>query len=275
MVTPGVEPAVPRHAATVVLLRDAAAGTGTEVFLLRRVTTMAFAAGMHVFPGGRVDPADTDDDIGWVGPPAEQWAGPLSADVPLARALVCAAVRETFEECGVLLAGSDAEQVVDVTGPEWERDRQALLERSTSLSDLLRARGLLLRADLLRPWARWITPEAEPRRYDTRFLVAALPPAQRTRDVGGEADRVAWMAPAEALRRHRAGDLAMMPPTVVTLEQVGDHHSAAAVLGAADSRAVPTVTPRIEVVDGRATVLLGQADPALTTSERPGGCSRR
>jgi len=230
LVAPGATPAVPRDAATVVLLRDTGTGSGPEVYLLRRVSTMAFAAGMYVFPGGRVDPADSGDDIGWVGPSAHAWAEPLSAGVPLARALVCAAVRETFEECGVLLAGR--------------------------LSDLLRARGLLLRADLLRPWARWITPEAEPRRYDTRFLVAALPPLQNARHVGGEADHAAWLTPAAALRQHRDGELAMLPPTAVTLEQIGGLPSAAAVLSAADNRTVHTVQPRIEIVDGQAAVVL-------------------
>jgi len=260
LVPPDAPPAVPRDAATVVLLRDTGAGQGSdagpEVYLLRRVSTMAFAAGMYVFPGGRVDPADSGDDIGWVGPPAHTWAGPLSADVPLARALVCAAVRETFEECGVLLAGRDASSVVDVGDPEWEAHRQALLAREVSLSELLQTRGLLLRADLLRPWARWITPEGERRRYDTRFLVAALPPLQSARHVGGEADHAAWLRPAAALRQHHGGELAMLPPTVVTLEQLVGLPSAAAVLAAADSRTVPTVQPRIEVVDGQAAVVL-------------------
>ena len=102
--------AVPRHASTVVLLRDVAdqataGGPGVEAYLLRRVASMSFAAGMYVFPGGSVDPRDADIEVSWSGPPASAWAGVLNADEPLARALVCAAVRETFEECGVLLAG--------------------------------------------------------------------------------------------------------------------------------------------------------------------------
>jgi len=254
----GEQPATPRDAATVVLLRDSAlnAAGGPEVYLLRRVTTMAFAAGMYVFPGGRVDDADRTADIGWSGPPPQAWADALSADEPLARALVCAAVRETFEECGVLLAGRDSSCVVDVSDAQWEQDRQALLARTTSLSELLRARGLLLRADLLRPWSHWITPEAEPRRYDTRFLVAALPPVQSARHVGGEADHAAWLTPAAALQQHHDGELAMLPPTAVTLQQLEGLPSAAAVLAAADARTVRPVMPRIEVVDGRATVVV-------------------
>src|SRR5690348_6032205 len=104
-------PSEPRHASTVLLLRD----PGPEVYMLRRVKGMAFAGGMHVFPGGSVDPADGDIDIAWAGPSAAQWGEWFGADERLARELVCAAVRETFEECGVLLAG-DPELLADVRG---------------------------------------------------------------------------------------------------------------------------------------------------------------
>src|SRR4051794_20159377 len=111
----GAAPAVPRDASTVVLLRDGpdGPGSGVEACLLRRVTTMAFAAGMHVFPGGGVDPADAEEPgpngpADWVGPSPQSWTSVLDAEPGLARALVCAAVRETFEESGVLLAGADA-----------------------------------------------------------------------------------------------------------------------------------------------------------------------
>src|SRR5918911_3712064 len=120
----GPGPAQPREAATVLLLRDTAGGI--EVFLLRRVRAMAFAAGMTVFPGGAVDPRDADAAIGWVGPPPAAWTAALSADERLARALVCAAVRETFEETGVLLAGPTADRVCAVDGPDWAADRAAV-----------------------------------------------------------------------------------------------------------------------------------------------------
>ena len=199
-----------RDAATVVLLRDRPAGP--EVYLLRRAPSMAFAAGMHVFPGGSVDPRDSAQATGWAGPPPQHWAGLLDCDEELARALVCAAVRETFEESGILLAGSSPDDVVaDTTGASWEADRLALLDRSVSLAELLARRGLVLRSDLLRVWGHWITPEFEPRRFDTRFFVAAVPEGQRTRDMGGEADQVVWLAVSEAVRRHDSGELAMLP----------------------------------------------------------------
>ena len=234
--------AAPRHAATVVLLRDTPAGP--EAYLLRRVRAMAFAAGMHVFPGGSVDLADASADVAWAGPPASWWAAQFGCDEPLARALVCAAVRETFEESGVLLAGPSADEVLaDVSTDDWEAERAALEEREHSLSELLARRGLVLRADLLRPFAHWITPEAEPKRFDTRFFLAALPQGQVCRDVGGEADQRVWVRPADAL----AQELVMMPPTAQSLRDVADAPDVAAALAA--PRTVTPVQPSFVLGD--------------------------
>ena len=212
-------PVAARDAATVMLLRTGRAGL--EVYMLRRQASMAFAAGMSVFPGGSVDARDADEDVAWAGPDAQQWGRVLAAPPDLARALVCAAVRETFEESGVLLAGETAGTVVaDPTSDDWERDRNALLDRSLSLAELLARRHLVLRSDLLRSWSRWITPVIEPRRYDTRFFAAAMPAGQRTRDVGGEAAAVYWTGPQQALDTARRGEIALLPPTAVTLAEL-------------------------------------------------------
>ncbi|MDQ1626276.1 MAG: hypothetical protein QOI54_20 [Actinomycetota bacterium] len=244
-----VEVAAARDAATVVLLRDAPAGM--QVYLLRRRPTMLFAAGMHVFPGGSVDPRDSETGTGapspaWAGPDAAAWGRALGCDPPLARALVCAAVRETFEESGVLLAGARDAVVPDTTGEEWERDRRSLLDRSTSLARLLEQRSLVLRSDLLRPWAHWITPEFEPRRFDTRFFVAGLPSGQHARDVSGEADQAVWLPVAEAVARHETR-YPMLPPTIVTLRQLSAYDTVADVLAA--RTAVTPIMPR-PVADG-------------------------
>ncbi|MFL6137733.1 MAG: NUDIX hydrolase [Frankiaceae bacterium] len=239
-------PVPPRDAATVVLLRDGAAGL--EVYLLRRVATMPFAPRMHVFPGGSVDPRDADTAVRWAGPAPSEWAEVLHVDEPLGRALVHAAVRETFEESGVLLAGPDAASVVeDTTGEDWEADRLALVDRSLPLAAFLERRGLVLRTDLLRPWAQWVTPELEERRYDTRFFVAALPGGQRPRQVGGEADRVAWLPVRAAVERHRAGELGMFPPTIATLVELSAHASVEDVLAASAGRVITPLMPRIVV----------------------------
>jgi len=256
-----LEPVAPRAAATVILLRDVEGSRGVEVYLLRRVASMAFAAGMHVFPGGSVDARDAElPDSAWAGPALPGWAARLNADDPLARGLVCAAVRETFEESGVLLAGGSAAEVVaDTRGESWEDDRRALLDRSLSMAVLLERRRLVLRSDLLRPWAHWITPEIEPRRYDTRFFVAALPVGQRTRDVGGEADRVAWAAPEEALAARDRGAVELMLPTAVTLEELLPYADVAAVLHAADAgRDLRPRQPRIVVEGDRARLELDE-----------------
>jgi 8-oxo-dGTP pyrophosphatase MutT (NUDIX family) len=233
----------------VVLLRDT--DGGVEVYLMRRVASMAFAAGMYVFPGGVVDRRDGDADVPWAGPPPQAWAERLSAPVALVRALVCAALRETFEETGVLLAGPDPA----------ERERQALVSRALAFSDLLIQRRLLLRADLIAPWTHWITPEFEERRYDTRFFVAAMPPGQRTRAVGGESDEVAWFRPGDALDRFAAGTLALMPPTVTTLEDIAAYGDVAGVLAAAGDRTIAPILPRA-VPDGASVRLVLPGDEA-------------
>jgi 8-oxo-dGTP pyrophosphatase MutT (NUDIX family) len=262
--TENLPPVVPKPAATVVLLRDASGG-GIEAYLLRRVMTMAFAAGMYAFPGGSVDPRDSAPAGGWIGAGLAEWAGALSAEDPLAAALVCAAVRETFEESGVLLAGPSADEVVaDTRADEWEADRLALLDRSQSLSGLLARRGLHLRADLLRPWAHWITPEFEERRYDTRFFVAALPEGQRTRDVGGEADRVVWMAPGEAVQRCLDGELGMLPPTIVTLTELAEFDSVGDVLAADRGAELYPKTPRVQLAMAGVRLLM-PGDPDFET----------
>jgi 8-oxo-dGTP pyrophosphatase MutT (NUDIX family) len=238
-------PAPVRDAATVMLLRDAPAGL--EVFLLHRVQAMAAFGGMTVFPGGSVDPADLDaDDLPWSGPAAAHWAGPLSASPELARALVCAAVRETFEEAGVLLAGPGPDEVLaDVRGAGWAGTRQELEARKTSLSDVLGKRGLFVRADLLRPWAHWITPVQERRRFDTRFFVAALPSGQQTAATAGEAERVSWERPADALAARARGEYVMVPPTAITLAELAEYATVGDVLAAAESRTPAPVTPRL------------------------------
>lgn len=249
-----------RDSATVALLRDRE--RGLEVYLIRRVPSMRFAAGMHVFPGGSVDPRDQDlPSSAWAGPPAEFWTRVLSAPPPLARALVCAAVRETFEESGVLLAGaSGGELLADVSDDSWEVDRQALLDRSGSLAGMLARRRLMVRADLLSPWAHWITPEVEPHRFDTRFFVAALPAGQRTRHVGGEADSVVWLRPQQALDAAAAGEFALMPPTALTLAELSRYPSVAAVIAAAPARDVRPILPRI-VGRGEDAVIVLPGEP--------------
>ncbi|WP_209707931.1 NUDIX hydrolase [Crossiella equi] len=237
---PPAVPAVPRDSATVALVRDTA--EGAEVFLLRRVLGMAFAGGMTVFPGGGVDQRDADASVAWAGPTPAWWAQRFGCSTELARALVCAAVRETFEEAGVLLAGPDADGIVSDTRP-YAQARQELVDRKLSLAEFLTETGLVLRADLLRPLGNWVTPPEEPRRYDTRFFLAALPQGQRADGTTTEADHASWRRPAEAIEDWAQGHSMLMPPTWVTLSQLGEHRTVAELLAA--EREITKITPRV------------------------------
>jgi len=208
-----------RLASTVMLLRESP--SGAEVFVQRRVSSMKFAPSMWVFPGGGMDPRDEARDVPWAGPSPQDWARLMGVPEPVAQALVIAAVREVFEECGVLLAGPSAETVVlDVAEPDWQADRAALLDRSLAFGELLQRRELRLRSDLLALQDHWITPEMEPRRYDTWFFSALLPERQVADAHTTEAEEAVWRRPADVLAQAQAGQARMFPPTRVQLERL-------------------------------------------------------
>jgi len=248
------QPVQARDAATVVVLRDGPAGR--ETFLLRRRATMAFAAGKYVFPGGSVQDSDFEP-VPWIGPGPETWSEWLSCREDLAGALVVAAIREMFEETGLLLAGADG---VAVTGETrgFAADRRSVESHQVTFGEFLRARGLWLRADLLSPWAHWITPRFHPRRFDTRFFVAMLPAGQSAGVVTTESDHGEWITIERALADVRAGAMEMMRPTRHTLRQlraIGDRPVAEAALG----RTIAAIEPRLVEVDG-VRYLAGPAD---------------
>jgi 8-oxo-dGTP pyrophosphatase MutT (NUDIX family) len=195
---------------------------GVEVFTFRRRPSLAFAAGMVVFPGGSVEVADGEDDLPWSGPPATTFAAAFACDERTGRALVGAAVRETFEECGVLLArradGTPFTEPLDSS--EWEARRHALLDGTATVGSMLRETGLVVAADLLVPWSHWVTPVGEPRRFDARFFVAAMPVEQQARDLGGEGELAGWSSPTAAVAGYHAGEVPLMPPTLVSLEDL-------------------------------------------------------
>jgi 8-oxo-dGTP pyrophosphatase MutT (NUDIX family) len=265
-------PAVPRDAATVILLREARAegaeaeaGAGVEAFLLRRTAELEFAPGAYVFPGGSVDACDTDPGVGWAGPGPADFAALLDVPPDRARGLVCAAVRETFEESGVLLAGPSQDELIG-DSTTLAADRHALLAGSTSLAEVLGRRGLILRTDLLIPWARWITPEVSPRRFDTWFFAAALPPGQTATAAPegfgdhadpGESESGTWLRPAAALEAARGGRITLLPPTAVTLGELARHPGLAAILGR--RQVITPRLPKVVVEDGRMRLHLPQA----------------
>jgi 8-oxo-dGTP pyrophosphatase MutT (NUDIX family) len=253
MVAGRTVPAAPRNAATVMLLRPCPPD-GVEVLMLRRTAAMKFAPGAYVFPGGSVDEADFSAEIGWHGPSPADFGTWLGCSAELARALVCAAVRETFEESGVLLAGTPDRLAVGLADPSWAADRMAMTAGTLTLSGLLDRRGLAVRADLLVPWTRWITPEAEPRRFDTWFFAAALPAGQEATGHLAEADKTAWLRPADAISAARDGTISLLPPTATTLNEFTKCGDLGDILGR--RRTVAPVQPRMVVEDGEAWLLI-------------------
>ena len=249
-------PPEPKPAATVVLIRDGA--VGVEAFLMRRDNAMAFAGGMTVFPGGGVDSRDMHADVPWLGPDVDWWAQKFGVTPELASALVCAAARETFEECGVLFAGTSENSIVE-DAAVYHQARKDLSDKTLSFAEFLQREGLQLRADLLRPWANWITPEAEPRRYDTFFFVAALPAGQDADGNNTEAVASGWQTPAAAIAAFTERRSFLLPPTWSQLDAVSSAGaSVAEVLGVA--RSIAPIMPILTEQDGRWFVQFDDVD---------------
>lgn len=239
---PGGSP--PRPSSTVILLRDdRAADRPFSVLLLERHGSIAFP-GAHAFPGGVVDPQDADAPAARL-PEAQQWAPPGDGDrPPEALAYWVAAIRELFEEVGVLLAARDGRLIEGPLVPEVGTLR-ARLHGGEPLAALLAEAGLVPATDELRYFARWITPIANPRRWDTRFLVGRLPAGQETVVDGTETVSCGWYTPRDALAAYEAGRITLIPPTVRTLDDLSRFSSVDAVLADAASRVVRAVTPEI------------------------------
>lgn len=218
---PGREVPSARPSASVLLLREPAAGGGVELFVQHRASTMAFAPDVLAFPGGGVDPRDAELDPPWAGPAPLEWAHRLGVTQTLARQVVLAAARELFEECGVLLAARapDADLVTGLRQRSWQQDRADLLSRRAALAEVLTRRGIVLRSDLLTLVGHWVTPVCEPRRYDTFFFAVRMPPGQVADGRTTEAVRTRWVTPATVLAEQAAGAEALLPPTQVLAEQ--------------------------------------------------------
>jgi 8-oxo-dGTP pyrophosphatase MutT (NUDIX family) len=233
----------PRPAATVVLLRDGPGGP--EAYLQRRPLGMGFAGGLWVFPGGRVDEGDRDPAVDgrWAGPSPAAWAERLGLPVSEARGHLVAACRETLEEAGLLLADPALDP------GELAAARRELLAGTTGFATLLARLGVRLDTGRLRYWAWWVTPEAEPRRYDTRFFVAGLPADAAVTAHLAEAERERWLPPARAAADQ---DLPMLPPTRYSLRDLAGFDSVAEALAAGADRPVERILP---VLDGAELVM--------------------
>lgn len=238
-----------REAATVALIRDSRVGGGVEVFLQHRVSTMQFAAGMSVFPGGGVEPRDYLGTRQWRGPAPQWWAQRFGIDVDRAAAAVRGVARELFEETGVLLAEPEAAMGAGPRAEVWSgadrpggadrshgaalpshTERRALDAGEGDLDGLLAQHGLVLSAHLLRPWDRWTTPVGPPRRYDTLFFVAALPEGAEPDAVTSEARSAEWIRAEDAAHAGTLGHLGMLRPTLHVLADLAAAADVAEVL---------------------------------------------
>jgi 8-oxo-dGTP pyrophosphatase MutT (NUDIX family) len=232
---PPADAAPTRPAATAVLLRDA--DHGLELLLLQRLRSAGFVPGAWVFPGGLVDTEDAAAEL--VALLGETPRGP-------APAFWLATIREIFEETGVLLAqAADGSALPDATDPAMARHRETLLDGTATLLDVLRDVDGLPDIRRLVYCSHWITPVAEPRRYDTRFFLAALPAGHTVTTDPREMSDAVWLTPHDALDRFRQGDLPMVFPTVKTVQHIADYDTVAAALAAFRAADVPAILPRL------------------------------
>ena len=236
-----IDEAVPlRPAATVMLVRDADAG-GIEVFMVRRAVRAAFAAGLYVFPGGRVDDADGRPEVAGFVSGLDDAAASAKLELPNGGlAYWVAAIRECFEEVGLLIARSNGGEGVTAT----DGDRRAVHNGELSMVELCHRHSLVLDAGALRYVSHWVTPVGESRRrFDTRFFLAAAPAGQNGRHDDAELVDSRWVVPADALAAGERGELVLMPPTAANLSFIADCATVTEALVRADSAGSP---PRIE-----------------------------
>ncbi len=240
---------LPRPAATVTLVRDTP--RGFEVLMMQRNFQSVFMPGMHVFPGGAVDRHDSSEDIaalctGLTDADASRKLGIASGGL----AYWIAAIRESFEEAGILLACNDQGEIVTledtVRAERFHSYRSRVEHGEHPLSEMLRDEGLQLPLQQMTYFSHWITPIGAPRRYDTRFFVAAAPASQKPLHDNRETINHVWVRPAEALSLHKQKKFDMRTPTVHTLRLFAEHDSVATLIQRLQALGdVPVIEPRI------------------------------
>jgi 8-oxo-dGTP pyrophosphatase MutT (NUDIX family) len=257
--SPAKEQVPARPAATVVILRDG--GEGIEAFMVVRHRAIDFAAGALVFPGGKVDPGDADGGWGVL--------APVSATPPM-RAGYVAAARESFEEAGLMLArrqgAPDLLSAVE-THELVDRHRANLIAGTISFLDIVRRERLTLATDLMVPFAHWITPEGVPKRFDTHFLLVALPVNQLGAHDGSESIEGLWIRPQLALAEAEAGRRTLVFATQMNLAKLARHATVADAIAAARASRVVTVTPQVERLSGGRRRLTIPAEAGYGVSE--------
>jgi 8-oxo-dGTP pyrophosphatase MutT (NUDIX family) len=257
-----------RPAATVMLVRDHAVN-GLEVFMLQRTMKAAFAKGMYVFPGGRVDDVDDASELEAICDRFTDAHASGLLGVPRGGlAYWIAAIRECFEEAGVLLARrADEQDALRFDDPTVEATfvelRRAVNDGELGFIDMCLQENLRLTTDTMHYVSHWITPIGEVRRFDTRFFIAPAPPAQAPLHDDRETIDSLWVSPREALDRCERGELAMIPPTISNLEFLLPHWTTADALTAAQRVGTPvTVLPKLRTdAEGRVVGIILPGDP--------------
>jgi 8-oxo-dGTP pyrophosphatase MutT (NUDIX family) len=260
----------PRPASTVIVLRDGLAGL--EVFMVKRHADTAFMGGAHVFPGGRVDAADRDADEVWCDGIAD--ATRQCPELPPADALAyhIAAIRELFEEAGVLIARHPQGDFVSLSGADeqarFTQDRADIHDGQVSLRAVIERERLHAALDALVLFAHWVTPPIDTRQFDTRFFMTRVPPHQTPVHDDAETTEGAWIRPADALAQSRRGEIALPPPTWTTLRELEPFASVEDALAWARRRTVIRRMPVMHVLDG-VRVLVLPGDPLHPDSPGP------
>jgi 8-oxo-dGTP pyrophosphatase MutT (NUDIX family) len=260
------------------LVRDASrpgAASALEVLMVRRNLRSDFVGGAYVFPGGAVDPHDGGAEAeALCAGRTDAGASALLGQPAGGLAYWVAVVRETFEEAGLLLAERPGGPPLLGGDPEEETrfaaERVAVNEGSRRFLDLCRDEGLRLAVGDVHYFAHWITPRGAPRRYDTRFFVAAAPPGQIAAHSAGETIAEVWITPEDALARHRAGEIEIIFPTIRNLQAIGRFSNSTDLLAAAAraSSAVPAIEPRV-VADGNGLRIVLPGDPGFEEAPVP------
>ncbi len=242
-------PIIPLPAATVTLVRDGA--RGLEVLLLQRNFNSGFMPGVYLFPGGALDEEDNADAVAELCAGMDDGRASAALGLPSGGlAYWAAAIRESFEEAGVLLAYDERGDVVRMNDPavreRYSAYRAEINEKRLGIVPLLKAERLRFAADRLTYFSNWITPVGAPRRYDTKFFVAAAPAEQEALHDNHETIHHVWISPAEALEHNRSGKFKMRTPTVRTLEEFVEYATTGALIAAMQARTnIPAILPRL------------------------------
>ncbi len=270
IVSEGEAAPIPVPASTILMVRDGADGA-LEVFMVVRHHQIDFASGALVFPGGKVDAGDADEGL------MARAAGCDDLD-NAQKALRIGAIREAFEECGLLLARrrgqSDLIPAADLVGLS-DRYRDPLHKGEISMAAFAEAEDLELACDLMVPFAHWITPPFMKKRFDTHFYIARTPPEQLAAHDGSESVDSVWISPATALADADAGRRTVIFPTRLNLQKLGQSSTVDAALEAARSAPVVTVLPEMRKTDAGRTMIIpveaGYGGPEFAVADPSGG----